>query len=207
MILWKKDRLRVPNRLALLGLTSWMLALANVSFSESLSPTPEAVKHRLQSEEKEMESIPDGVIVGGEIKLQDRYRAYLAHAAEISRDLLHVRDMLGSQDRRLNLQQLGALTQRLSVARDRFREGLVPGEETFESYRLINRAVTSLEEAIVYWRVANRYRPWLRSSLAERAEDEDILQLKLQAAVNAIDALEEVVKMRQTLSRELDEDQ
>jgi hypothetical protein len=228
----KKDRQNLFSQLAVAGVAFWMLALtafstgvfadagseaddrsggvaedSSVPSRETAPPDPEGVKNALQDDEKDVENVPDGIIVGGEIKPHDRYRAYLAHAAEISRDLLHVRDILESQGRRLNLQQLGALTQRLSVGRDRFRESLAPGEETFETYRLINRAVTSLEEAIVYWRVANRYRPWLRGSLAERAEDEDILQLKLQAAVNAIDALGDVVKMRQTLSRDLDEDQ
>jgi hypothetical protein len=211
----KKDRKNLLSQLAVAGVTLWILAFTAFStgvFADAGSgtddlPGTEGVKNALQSDEKDAENVPDGIIVGGEIKPHDRYRVYLTHAAEISRDLLHVRDILESQGRRLNLQQLGALTQRLSVGRDRFRESLAPGEETFETYRLINRAVTSLEEAIVYWRVANRYRPWLRGSLAERAEDEDILQLKLQAAVNAIDALGDVVKMRQTLSRDLDEDQ
>ena len=164
------------------------------------------IKKDLQTETKKTDDVPEGVLVGGNIKVRDEYRTYLMQAAEISADLLHVRDIMESQGRRLSLQQLGALTQRLSVAKAHFQALLMPGEEMFETYRLIDKAVTSLEEAIEYWRIANHYRPWERGNLSQLGEDEDILQLKLQAAVNAIESLSEAVKMRQTLSQDLDAD-
>jgi hypothetical protein len=162
------------------------------------------VKHLLQNEQTAPSE--GAVLVGGYIKPRDFYPAYLAQVSEITQDLLHVREILQSHQQSLTLQQLGALTQRLSVSRNSLQKKLIHGEEAFNTYQLIDKAVSNLEEAIEYWRVANRTRPWIRGGIPERQEDDEILKLKLQTAVNTIDELKELVKTRKNLSDGLDED-
>lgn len=148
----------------------------------------------------------EAVLVGGYIKPRDFYPAYLAQVSELTQDLLHVREILETHHQSLTLQQLGALTQRLSLSRNSLQTKFIHGEEAFNTYQLIDKAVTNLEEAIEYWRMANRARPWVRGGLSERKEDDEILQLKLQTAVNSIDELKELVKTRKSLFDGLDED-
>jgi hypothetical protein len=145
------------------------------------------------------------VIIGQDIKARDVYRLYLKHAEGISADLLNVRKQLDLQARTVNLQQLGALTQRLSLDNARFKNAFTHGEEEFHTYQLIEKAVISLEDAVRYWRIANEYRPIYRGSAREKGEDDEILKLKLQTAMNAADALSAIIDTRKALEQDLDE--
>jgi hypothetical protein len=145
-------------------------------------------------------------ILGKDIKARDVYRLYLKKADEISEDLLHIRSRLSAEPRTISLQQLGAMVQRLSAENLRFAAGFQHGEQHFQTYQLIEKAVSNLQDAIAYWRVATQYRPLYRGSAREKADDDDVLELKIQTAVNAIDSLNTIVETRTKLSKDLEED-
>jgi cob(I)alamin adenosyltransferase len=146
------------------------------------------------------------VIVGDELKAASRYQQYLSKAASISQELLNVREELLTQGGTLSLQQLGALSQDLTMQYETFKKQLNPQEKQFQSAQLIETAITSLDEAIDYWRTSNRYRRWERGAATNRTEDDEILQLKLQTANTAISNLSGIVKTRQLFSRSFDLD-
>jgi hypothetical protein len=146
------------------------------------------------------------VIVGRDIRARDVYRAYLDKAARISSDLLAVRPKLASQNETLTLQQLGALAQRLTVENAQFRDDFQHGENRFQTYRLIETAITSFEDAIHYWRLSNHFRKTYRGSARERAEDDEVLKFKLQKAMNAIDELKSILETREKLKQDLEEE-
>jgi hypothetical protein len=101
------------------------------------------------------------------------------------------------------LQQLGAFTQSLSAENLHFKGSFTHGEEKFQTYQLIQTAIHNLEDASNYWRIANRYRSLYRGSLREHMEDDQILKLKIQTALNAIDELKNIVHTRESLSKDL----
>lgn len=144
-------------------------------------------------------------IVGRSIKARDIYQGYIQKAADISKNLLGVRSKLLSHGETISLQQLGALAQRLSAENMHFRDSFRHGEEQFQTYQLIEKAILNLEDAIRYWRVSNKYRPLYRGSARERLEDDEILKLKLQTAVNAIEELQAIMDTRDALNRNLHE--
>lgn len=146
------------------------------------------------------------VIVGRDIRARDIYRAYIEKAADISGSLISIRPRLEMQDETLTLQQLGALSQRLSAQNSRFRDGFKHGENKFHTYRLIETAVTNFEDAINYWRLSNHYRKTYRGAARERIEDDEILKIKLQMAMNAIDELKVILQAREKLNRDLEEE-
>ncbi len=146
------------------------------------------------------------VIVGRDIKARSLYRNYLKRAAGISENLLTVRQKMDFSGQTLTLQQLGALTQGVSAENLRFRDGFLHGEEHFYTYRLIQKAITNLEDAIYYWRTANHYRTTQRGTQKERLEDDEILRFKLQTAMNAIDELSAIIKTRDALNKDLTEE-
>jgi len=146
------------------------------------------------------------VIAGQDIKARGIYKAYLERASKISTELLWVRKRLDLQDRTLSLQQLGALSQRLSLDNTRFKGTFTHGEEKFQSYQLIEKAVSNLDDAISYWRLSNRFRRMYRGGALEKREDDELLQTKLQTALNAIDELKVIIDTREALSRDLQED-
>jgi hypothetical protein len=146
------------------------------------------------------------VIVGRDIRARDIYRAYLDKAARISGDLVAVRPKLATQDETLTLQQLAALAQRLSVENSQFRDGFQHGENRFQTYRLIETAISSFEDAVNYWRLSNHFRKTYRGSARERAEDDEVLIIKVQTAMNAIDELKSILETREKLKQDLEED-
>lgn len=136
---------------------------------------------------------------GGVIKPRDVYHAYLARAEKISGQLLSVKERLERHGNTMSLQQLGALSQELTASNRRFEDTFKYGEEQFQSYRLIQKAIHSLEDAIRYWRLCNEYRAMYRGSALEKANDDEVLQIKLQTAITAIDELKAIREMRQAL--------
>lgn len=146
------------------------------------------------------------VIIGQDIKARDIYRLYLVKASEISEELLGVRTRLQGQADTITLQQLGALTQRLTLDNSKFKGTFQHGEDRFQTYQLIQKAVANLEDAINYWRSANHYRRFFRGSSKERADDDEILKIKLQTALNTIDELKAIMDTREALGKAIDDD-
>lgn len=140
------------------------------------------------------------VLVGRNIKARDIYRYYLVRADGLSKQLLSVRPRLTET---FTLQQLGAFTQNLTAENRRFKSSFTHGEEKFQTYQLIQTAIHNLEDASNYWRIANRYRALYRGTLREHMEDDQILKLKIQTALNAIDELKTIVHTRESLTKDL----
>lgn len=147
-----------------------------------------------------------GVLIGKDIKARDIYRAYLNRASQMSNELLSVREKMGWQLDTLSLQELGALSQRLALYNLRFKEGFSHGEQKFQTYKLIEKAVSNLEDAIFYWRTSNRFRHLYRAALSDKKVDDEILKTKLETAMNAIDELKAIVEAWEALTRDLTED-
>lgn len=145
------------------------------------------------------------VIVGKEIKARDIYLRYIKRAAGISDELLTIRTKMELQGDTINLQQLGAICQKISLTNSRFKDSFQYGEEDFQTYQLIQKAIGNLEAAISYWRIANQYRKVYRGGLQERMEDDEVLKVKLLTAMNAIEELKAVMETRAALSRDLEE--
>lgn len=143
---------------------------------------------------------------GQPIKPREVYATYLTKADSLSTRLIKLGEQLkpkgdtSGMTPPLSLQQLGALTQRLSAENVRFRDSFKHGEDQFESYRLIQTAIYNLEDTITYWRLANRYRRLYRGLEAEKQADDEVLRTKLQAAMQAIDRLKAIQEMRVALN-------
>lgn len=147
-----------------------------------------------------------GVLIGQDIKARDVYRAYLSRADQMSTELLSVRQRFDLQAGTISLQQLGALAQRLTLNNHQFKGTFKHGEDHFQTYHLIEKAVSNLEDAIAYWRIANHYNRFYRGGAQDKLVDDEILKTKLQTAMNAIDELKAIVNTREALSRDLTED-
>jgi len=173
---------------------------------------PEALHQEMNLLKDLLKSEGDGVaeneslIVGESLKAPSRYHQYLLKAADISEELLSVREELLTDGGTMSLQQLGALAQDFSRQYDSFRSQLTPAEQKFQSAMLIETAVRSLNEAIDYWRTSNHFRRWGHGSYTDKIDDTQILQLKLQTANTAIGNLSGIVKTRQLFSRSFDID-
>lgn len=146
------------------------------------------------------------VITGQEIRARDIYGRYIEKAAKISDELLKVKTKLSDQQGTVSLQQLGAICQKVSLTNTRFKNTFQYGEEQFQTYQLIQKAISDLESAISYWRVSNQYRKIYRGGARERIEDDEVLKIKLLTATNTIEALKTIMDTRETLSRNLEED-
>ena len=129
------------------------------------------------------------------LRARDVYRRYLIKAEKISHDL-----QPPTQAKQLSVQQLGALSQHISAQNTRLKGSFSHGEDQFRSYQLIQTAVGNLEDAIYYWRTANKYRELYRETAIEKIEDDDVLKLKIRTALNAIDELEEIFNIREALN-------
>ena len=136
------------------------------------------------------------------LRARDVYRRYLIKAEKISHDLIEIRGRLQppNQAKQLSVQQLGALSQHISAQNTRLKGSFSHGEDQFRSYQLIQTAVGNLEDAIYYWRTANKYRELYRETAIEKIEDDDVLKLKIRTALNAIDELEEIFNIREALN-------
>lgn len=146
------------------------------------------------------------VIVGRDIRARDIYGRYIKRAASISEELLTIRKKLNAQGDTINLQQLGAICQRISLSNTRFKDTFQHEESQFQSYQLIQKAIGNLEAAISYWRISNQYRKVYRGGVRERMDDDEVLKVKLMTAMNAIEELKTIMQTREALSRDLDED-
>src|SRR5262249_28376401 len=118
------------------------------------------------------------------------YKNYLTKAETLSQSLIEIRNRLqkdANDDNpanastmrgevgsgRLSLQQLAGLTQSLSAENGRFEDTFKYGENKFASYHAIEEAVKNLEDAVYYWRSANRFRALYRKTAIEHVEDDE----------------------------------
>jgi hypothetical protein len=191
--------------------SEWVLAEKTVKVKASYSTSPGLDDIRkdlaqLDAYASEGNYGAAGVLFGKDIKARDVYKVYLSRASKMSDELLDVRLTMLSRANTLSLQELGALAQRLSLNNNSFKRGFTHGEQQFQTYKLIEKAVTNLEDAITYWRISNRYRHWYRGSVTDHAADDEILKVKLETAMNAIDELKAIVEAREALTRDLVED-
>lgn len=147
-----------------------------------------------------------GVLIGKDIKARDIYRAYLKGAAKISQDLLLIRNKLDAQHQTFSLQELGAMAQEITFDNLSFRDSFQHGETNFQTYQLIEKAIFNLEDAMHYWKIANHYRRFYRGSRQNRAEDQETLQVRLQTAINSIEALQQIIETREALEKDLNEE-
>ncbi|MGE0200611.1 MAG: hypothetical protein AB7P76_06550 [Candidatus Melainabacteria bacterium] len=137
----------------------------------------------------------------GSLPAPRAYQQYVQHAAQLSVDLLNIRNRMDRSDWTLTLQQLGALSQQVALERNALKAGFQHGEEAYYSFRLMDEAISGLEEAIGYWQITNRFRRVHRATVIEKAEDDEVLMRKLQTAFSRIDALEKVQKTRSGLNK------
>lgn len=133
------------------------------------------------------------------------YRDYLIKSQKIRDDLLMVKSRMDSTNWTLSLQQLGALSQGVSAQNTRFSRMFNHGEEGFRSYQLIQKAIHSLEEAIGYWRLSQQYKKTFRATAREQAADDQVLKIKLQTALTAIEDLKALKDMQIALKKLDDE--
>ncbi len=146
------------------------------------------------------------VIIGKSLEGRHIYRDYLAAADVISQNLLKLKTDLGQESGEISLQELGAKTQQVNADYAMLIKSLTHGETAFESFGLIRKAVTSLDDATRYWRLARRYRPVFRSGVVDKRDDDDILSLKIRTALEAIGSLDEIIKTRDALTKDLADD-
>jgi hypothetical protein len=184
-------------------------ASASPSPSPSSSPELDEIRRDLAkldeyAANKEYDNA--GALLGQDIKARDIYKGYLARASQMSNELLGIRQKLTEHGDELSLQELGALAQRASLNNLQFKSSFIYGENEFHTYLLIETAVHNLEEAISYWRTANRYRRPYRGGVQHKVVDDEILKTHLQTAINAIDELKTIIDAREALNRDLNED-
>ncbi len=129
------------------------------------------------------------------------YRDYLRRASGISRTLLSIQRRMDAANWTLSLQQLGALSQGVVSQNERFRDTFDHGEESFYSYQLIQQAVTELDSAMDYWRKTNRYQSTYRGTTIEKADDDEVLKLKLEKVFSIIEELKALEVARRALDK------
>jgi hypothetical protein len=127
------------------------------------------------------------------------YRAYVTKAEALRTDLVRVKTRMDESDWNLSLQQLGAMAQQVATRNTRFSREFKYGEDGFYSYKLIEKAARALDDAVSYWREANKYRLLYRGTAREQAEDDEVLRVKLQTALSAIEELDEFEHLQKSL--------
>lgn len=202
------------------------VSLPPLNKSESSLPTLDALIYQEASQKPSVKDkgldtlnyvlnspVTPDILSSGPIVIPSTYFAYIDKVNQMSDGLLSLKDrfdqrMTTMSDGEstppqliLSLQELGALTQRLSVDNRRFKMQFERGEDQYQSYQLIEQAVTSLEDAVKYWRLSNRYRSLYRAEAQEKQEDDAFLTLKLETALTAIDALKTIQVMRERLKK------
>lgn len=135
------------------------------------------------------------------LESREIYRDYLIQSQKIRDDLLDIKAKMDATQWTLSLQQLGALSQGVSAQNTRFSRMFHHGEEGFRSYQLIEQAVHSLEEAIQYWRLSQQYKKTFRETAREQAADDQVLRIKLQTALTAIEDLKALKDMQLALKK------
>lgn len=135
-----------------------------------------------------------------------QYQAYLEKADAMTRKLFRFRDRMRQQQGDITLQQLGAFCHSLRMERNALRAQLAGDQMQFESYRLMDTAVSHLEDAWRTWRNVRQFRENARSDTLAVAADDEALRIKLQRAQEAIEALHAISQAREALQRDLNGD-
>jgi hypothetical protein len=134
-----------------------------------------------------------------DIKIRDIYRNYLAKASAITQALLRFKSDADTHEREFTLQRLSAFSQELVAENNAFKNSFEHGEEQFESYQLIAKAILSVEDAAQYWKISSRYRVLYRGTTSDKASDDESLKIKLEAAFQAIERLQAIEEVRKAL--------
>ncbi len=192
----------------LLTLILLNLLLGNTLAAEGLPSIREdlsALDETLFGESQAVIQDPSQAILG-KTSIQARviYQGYLERAVGVTDELMLLREVLNQQGGQLSLQRLGAFTQALKRENHLFKDTFTHGETEFTSYQLIQTAVSRLEDALNYWRQANRYRRGYRGSVLAREEDDEVLKIKLQQARQAIEELHVITEARKALERDIE---
>lgn len=145
---------------------------------------------------------------GETIKSQQLYQAYRKQIAGITKSLVDMKDKLDNRntDPSFNLQQLGAMSHGLATRNKQVRHGFKHGEEDLQSYQLIDQAVRALDEAVTYWRSVYHYRQQYRGNAWEQTDDDDVVRIKLETALTAIDSLKQL-QDTQAILKKMETDQ
>jgi hypothetical protein len=181
--------------------------LGGVGFCQGLeSSAPEAIKNRLRVIDGRVQRGPERLPTGGlDIRNKEIYPKYLEKASVLTSKLVRIKTEADSFRENYSLQRLAALTQGLSIENTTFRDSFQNGEEQYQSYQMIQKAIQEMEDAIAYWRQANRSRMLYRGTQLEKAQDDEVLKLKLEMAFSAIEQLKGITQVRQVLDRNLEE--
>lgn len=137
------------------------------------------------------------------VKPKDIYSRYQQLAAALTAKLIRIKREAEQSNSSYSLQRLAAISHSVSVEHEALHVELEGGETQFQSYRLIQRAVLALEEATDYWRESNKAKDLGRGSQQEETMDQELIRLKLQTAMSAIDELQQFDKVRNTLDQNI----
>lgn len=174
----------------------------------SSESSPEAIRNKLRLLDGRVE---DGPFRAGtatlDIRAKDIYKRYLVKASTLTSKLLKIKATADIRKEKYTLQRLAAMTQSLSIENSVFKDSFENGEDQFQSYLLIQNAIANMEDAVAYWREANQTRMLYRGTALDKAEDDEVLKIKLQTAFSAIEELKGLDNVRKVLDKNLTEDQ
>jgi len=129
-----------------------------------------------------------------EIKLKKgKYYEYLRDTGEIIPILEDMKALLLNKDK--DLQLFCAKANMLNLYMDSLRTKYnSKTERYYESFKQLNSAVKTLNDASDYWRYTYRYNSLLRSSVKDRQTDEKIMKGKFSTAIKSINTALSILK-------------
>jgi hypothetical protein len=141
------------------------------------------------------------------VRPKNNYALYQRLAAGLVAKLLRIKAENDQQSTpySYSLQRLAAITHSVTVENQALHVALEGEETRYQSYQKILQAVTSLEEATQYWRQTNEAQSLGRGSRQEANQDQEIVRLKLQNAMGAIETLKEFEALKMTLDQNVRE--
>lgn len=141
------------------------------------------------------------------VRPKNNYALYQRLAAGLVAKLLRIKAENDSQSTpySYSLQRLAAITHSVSVENQALHVALEGEENRYQSYQKILQAVTALEEATQYWRQSNEAQNLGRGSRQDTNQDQEIVRIKLQSAMGAIEELKEFEALKLTLDKNIRE--
>ena len=141
------------------------------------------------------------------VRPKNNYALYQRLAAGLVAKLLRIKAENDQQSTpyAYSLQRLAAITHSVTVENQALHVALEGEENRYQSYQKILQAVTSLEEATQYWRQSNEAQNLGRGSRQEATQDQEIVRIKLQSAMGAIEELKEFEALKMTLDKNIRE--
>ncbi|MDX2084493.1 MAG: hypothetical protein SFZ03_03800 [Candidatus Melainabacteria bacterium] len=120
---------------------------------------------------------------------RNAYQRYLQKIDPLLNHLLSLQQRFNRTQGEITLQQLAAQTQEVLSLYHSIQPDLTAEDQEYHSWQLIRRAVFNLEDAVIYWRLIDPYRPPYRGSVQDADDDQYALNTKVQAALQAIQDL------------------